>query len=41
MPWRARSTPNWLAPVALRRVLTALPHDLKRTIKAGSQESGR
>src|SRR6185436_17538267 len=32
MPWRARSTPNWLAPVALRRVLTALPGDLKRTI---------
>ena len=35
MPWRARSTPNWLAPVALRRVLTALPRDLKRTITAG------
>ena len=39
MPWRARSTPNWLAPVALRRVLTALPRDLKRTITAGSQQS--
>jgi hypothetical protein len=30
MPWRARSTPNWPAPVALRRVLTALPRDVKR-----------
>src|SRR6266566_152417 len=35
MPWRARSTPNWLASAALRRVLTALPRDLIRTITAG------
>src|SRR6476659_2868935 len=39
MPWRARSTPNWLASVAPRRVLTALPRDLRRTTTAGSQRS--
>jgi len=38
-PWRARSTPNWLAPAALHRVLTALLRDLKPTITAGPQRS--
>jgi hypothetical protein len=35
MPWRARSTPSWLAPVALRRVLTALPRDLNQRSRPG------
>src|SRR5260370_2134055 len=39
MPWLARPTPNWRAPVTLRRLLTALPRDLKRTTTAGSRQS--
>src|SRR4051794_7264551 len=40
MPWRARSTLNWLVPAAPRQVLTALRRDLKWTITAGSRQSG-